>query len=298
MSLELLYEELSAMNRMIKNVHYTNLSSLEGILSSKKIYGSIYEYSTNKGKSELATLRRSIDKELSNSRRGENSNRYRIKLEKLSGSAGDVKIYLFTDRILAYVRGVRKTPISEYGIETLNKYKDSVKSLYKASNKKISEEQFFNEFKKVAKEIGNYLDKTEPRGRSISFINETPEFNSIFNTFLNKYEVEIKKYHSFFAREIGTYILKLKRGYYQREGEERLQFNDTERGIPIDPRLMRIRFVGLDMLKDGENPNDIFDDPKDIIKLIKANNSVFMKDEMYYKVMKALARKEGEHELE
>ena len=61
---------------------------------------------------------------------------------------------------------------------------------------------------------------------------------------------------------------------------------------------MRIRFVGLDMLKDGENPNDIFDDPKDIIKLIKANNSVFMKDEMYYKVMKALARKEGEYELE
>ena len=203
-------------------VHRTDIYGLYGILSSKKLKGSIYSYSIENGKEELCVLRKSVDSIVKRNQK---------RIEELSGgAAGGIKIYLYPKRITSSVRGTRIKPISEY-----NRVDMKEKEKYLT---KLLKNCIINDKKTIKKVLEDFFKSADWKENS----KRTKDFYSYFyNKYINKNLVNedqikylLSSYFSF------SQTLKKNSGTKNREGEERISFR-KENKIPLNKLLMRIR---------------------------------------------------------
>lgn len=285
-------------------VHHTNLNGLAGILSSRKILPGVYYTSvksnTNIKDRELATLRRSTDRELTALKR-KNRSKYLNKMDSLTENSHGVKIYLFNKEITARLRGVRKRPISEFGKQDRESLKNFIDELYgrlKVENKKIDISDLFSFYKEINKEISSIHAK-DPK----SFISVTKreDYSSeVFKRLTNKYGYKVTtKDDGYYSDEVfndnvvSKLITMVKDVHKTREGEERFTFNsDKVKGIPVNKRFMKIR-ITEDFTKDDieyyidEGLLEEYELKSLAINMIRYRD-VFIIDEKFRKLEKAL----------
>lgn len=296
--LELLYEALKDMAKDTDTVHYTDLYGLIGILRDGKLKAQNYRDKAKENTVEVAALRRSRDKPLQALSKKDPS-AYADKMSELSSNIGFVKIYLHSNRIKSGVRGVKKSPISEFYKFNVREFNESSEELIKIFDKcdvEITKEKL--------KEI---VKKGLERIVSVKGIDKV-------NDFIRKdYNEEIKKvYHAYGLKIINADKHNMFETYFQnlfnqgrylfysqtmgKEAEERFSFSKkagkdlNNVGIPVNPLYMKIRII---------SPSDWFE-KEDVIaedfikelKKLKTNigkyEDVFLKDKNFFKFKKEL----------
>jgi len=282
--LEQLYEELKDMNKSPLNVHWTNPIGLLGMLDSGFIKGDPYEDDTTLApkKGEVATIRRSEDKRISSLRGREKE--YKDSLLGLSSSINGVKIYLFTDRIKSAVRGVKKYPISEYGVRERSIVKKSTDMLYEFytdfSKGNIDKKEFSKVFSRKVDEFAREVAKK----KKPTFSNE--ELNKVIAYLNKKFGVEKEMFKGYRdSLEKAIFASDGLSSGKTREGEERFTYdNEKSKGIPMKPEFMKIRFMNvLDNYKSHY---------KKLAQYMKLDEKMFVKDKNYTKIME-IANEEG-----
>ena len=278
---EYLCEELKDIPTDRRNYHYTNFPALIEILKSGQLLGNNYYTKSDKGdddrKSELSTIRDSGMKRLEKSE---------YVAGDLSSNIDGVKFTLYTDRILAGVRGAKLSKIAEFP------------------------KQFLDNTKWIKYEYKRRHGETFPTNRELKDKN----FNSLW--YAEKVEKDKTKVQD--AKNlIDQYITNMKaasdRQRDSREQEERF-VHDLRRGIPLDPRFMKIEIIKRPRQcywEDRYEPN-LFKNPKDYTEenkktanawrkvynmaskdldlLLKTSPELLVRNEIYGKLVSELKR--------
>lgn len=205
-----LLEELSDIPAVGKNIHYTNIEALYYIMKDGKIKGMVYNIASNKAvkdnKKEIATIRSSATYEVENSNKDFN----------LSDNIDNVKITLFTDRILAGVRNAKVDTIAEYPKTNIN-HSERIR-------KGIKEKFGITLPKDVSKYINRKTGELD-LSPELFTSNKDPMFVMHFKYWKGAKESEFKE------TENGS----------KKEKEERIVVGKN--GIPLDPRFLQIEFI-------------------------------------------------------
>jgi hypothetical protein len=225
--IKILKEELKDIPTTKKLYHRTNIENLMGIIEDGHLLGS-KDYASEKeyyDKDEISTARKSTFSSLDAIKKT-NKKKFEIEIYNLSDNIGNVEFILFENRIIGshLTRGIRKRPIAEIPIDSIDTIKEIIDNILKKDpNKKKQMEKDFINIKKLEEE------------NIISII--------------KKYRPEIEDIKDFFEKEI--YYLKnalknLKKYLINREGEERL-YSEKKIKIPLHKDLMKIKFLeGID----------------------------------------------------
>jgi len=221
-TLSYLKEELTDIPASVDNIHYTTIEHLFRILDTGKLIGGKYHISTFKSKKrgipELCTVRSSRAKELDSKDRSTLSD----------NASGPVKIYLFTNRILSSVRGIKKAPIAELPIASKNNI-DHYKSLFK--------ENFGIDCPVIAtREDSVKISYFPERREGDKYQEET--YDKIMDA-LKKIKLDKDSKAERIAIYLNNAICDNFADLKNRESEERFVFNASN-GIPIKPELMKI----------------------------------------------------------
>lgn len=321
MKLDYLFKNLTEeMALRSEVVHHTSLEALAGILESGMLRPNIYPVSSRSGiiggdrkDYELATLRRSVDRNISSikklkkfkGRGSEGEETYREKLGDLTENSGDIKIYLFNRTITSKLRGVSKKPISEYGKENEILVNGAIFKLYRVMKtykdvEKRKVEKFLNDYRKDIAEI--YNARIRPWDRAERIENSRKQyFEELVSVFDFKGEEDkIKESYENLSREITNAERSFKKG--TREGEERIIFKDKKTGgVPVSPEYMKIRIITKFTVKDFIKMRDLIGLDfsvrglrKNLIKYKKA----FLVDENYTSLLDAINKFMKEEEWE
>ena len=212
--LSYLKEELKDIPAKADNIHYTNLENLYYILQSGLKGQDYYHIKTDRTKPddfELATVRGSHN--LSNTeKRSLSSNVDR----------GGVKINLYTDRILASLRGARKAPIAE-----LPKQRETFL--------KRDKEYFKRKF-------GFDIPELFERGK-VYFTNDSDRLtdeDKIKDWLKKSQPAKLAQYKGGIVDEIYHYNRSLFNLQHELENREREERFLLKKSIPMDPNLIEI----------------------------------------------------------
>lgn len=285
----LLSEELKDINKYPHNIHYTNEDSLVSILMDGYLKGSSYSFTLNKNRTEISTLRRSEDKRLK-ALKNKDSNKYYEKMKDLSENIGNVKIYLFSERIKSGVRGIRKYPIAEFNVSDIKLLNEYITNLYKIfkieeNNEGVKYEDFKKDFKSF---ITNIIveKKLKPDNKKDPKNDEVLNEIGIFLSEKYKIPQNLSGNFRFSILSILRILIRLKNLESQREAEERFYYDSGKRveGIPVKKEFMKIRFLTYD--------RDRMEQYREIYPYMVGNkNSVFLKDKIFYKILQETEKK-------
>ncbi len=278
---ELLKEELKDISKYPHNIHYTNLSSLIEILKTGYLRGNRYMYSANTGKEEVATLRRGEDKTMGVLKR-KNEKEHADKMSSLSRNIGDVKIYLFTDRIKAGARGISIKPVAELNIATSDHIDHYLKEIYK-KNLGLKDNPKFEDFcNKVLEIIKKQISINEELSQVPPELLMDKEFDKEMFGYLKSFGVSEERYHraKYTMEKLFPLVMKVSKKYkYSREAEERFAYDKKKsKGIPVKPEFMKIRITDF-----NEEHSEKY---KKIAVYMKANPSLFMRGTIFDKIVK------------
>ena len=256
--LNILQEELKDIPIKEKLYHRTNLKNLIKIIKSGHIKGSeTYGKERDKrGQSEIASARKSTFSSI-DSLRKKDPKGFKLRMLGLSDRVGAVEIVLFKDRVVGshLTRGIKKRPISEFPVLALKTLDFELENYYK---NKTTE-------KKVKKEL----------------LKLKPPFNDVKKV-LNKYPFKkVLKYDLIVIDEIVRALKDIYKYSKEREGEERF-YKKSEIKIPLDDRLMKIRFLPISKKEVIFLTREEIDE---LQKLIKKNKDLFIKNEALEKMM-------------
>lgn len=250
-------------------VHHTNLFSLFNILNSEYLLPSSYTVNAFNNKTdimgsdvrEIAVLRRSIDRYI----KSLNPAKQVSKLSDLTVNARGVKIYLFSDKILSSLRGVRRKPISEIAkanMADLEKFITLAYNNIKKIDNTIERKSVSAIVKKYGKLISPHLDGLSKR--QIEIIGDNNNFFEMYYDKMAKdlnLKLDTKEKRDLFISYIHVPIkidiIINKNLHLDREGEERFKISKKgSAGIPVNKKYMKIR-ITIDFTK--EDIEDIYD---------------------------------------
>lgn len=277
-----IFEELKDIDKTPLNIHWTNPHNLYGILKDGYIKGNKYNTSlSDYSKSEVATLRRSIDKGFTNLQRNRTS--FEAGVSKLSGNIEGIKIYLFTNRIKSAVKSVKKYPIAELSLMDIKAFERQVRYVYDNIFKGEEDPLPFKEFTEFFKKNGNKVlknidDDTDIRRNRVII-------DRMNNRILKKYGVDPSESETadWYVRLALVSLVKMRK--IKREGEERFSYDEEKtKGIPVKPEFMKIRFMKVDERK--------VNDYMKLAPYMKQNKNLFIIDRNYQKILDIVG-KEG-----
>ena len=261
-------EEIKDISTERKNYHYTNFPALIEILKSGQLIGNGYYTKTKIGKlnddsTEIATVRDSGVKRLEKSE---------YVARNLSYNIDGIKFTLYTDRILAGVRGIRLSPISELSRQLLY-IKEDYKKMFGGKGSFPSEKELkdknFNSLEYVTKNIKDKSKIQDAKNIIDQYIKNTE--------LIKKSQIE------------------------NREKEERFIHTYNNGGIPLDPKFMKIEimkfprrefwenryepdlFSHTSVTKAWENVHDLASSDLDI--LLKSSPNLLVRNEMFKKII-------------
>lgn len=269
-------EEMKDINKFPFNVHHTNVESMAAIMKSGFLRGSDYgEIGTlHSGDREIATLRRSEDKNIA-SYRDSNPNAYKSKMRNLSMEIEDVKIYLYTDRIKAGARGIKKYPIAELNIYNEKRIRMFLTFLYTDLNAKKNGTPF-NEFsKKLTDKIVSLMEMYEDGDRKIMSNQKLRDAISSWLRKEFKFKEEKSKDINFKFYDLFNSVAAQQNRLKNREGEERFRYKKDKDGIPVKPEFMKVRFL--------EFNKDYLKFYKEIFRYAK-DEKIFFKDKVFKQI--------------
>lgn len=287
--LEFLLEELKEMKKQADFVHHTNIVALYLILKSGYLETNLYDDSISARKDnelEIAVLRRSFDKALSAIKR-RSEEEFNRKMSDLSARINGVKIYLYSNRILTSVRGIKKNPISEFNIRHKREFEEGMGRFYRKYNTddKYTKKDFSRFMENLIKDkIKN--SKSMKQKEAIKKASNDDYFFPEMLSFLKNFELlkeaektSIIKY-DLMRCIIACYYSNLP-GTIGREGEERFRLKDSSNGIPVNRNYMRIR-IYKEFSDEDLNyflKND--DERKDFAQMLDKYKSIFLVDKNF-----------------
>lgn len=282
---DLLTEELKDIDKFPHNVHYTNEERLVYILEDGYLKGSIYDF-TLKKRTEISTLRRSEDRRIKALKK-KDPEKHREKMNELSENIGNVKIYLFTDRIKSGARGIKKYPIAEFNVASRNFINEYFIKLYErfsiySSNEDVEPEDFQ---KDVENFINNILKNKKEKLETKKSFKEDEDIKKLKEYLNKKYKVENDVFDNslFFVHNIFNSLVKLKNLHSQRESEERFYYSHKKsKGIPVKKEFMKIRFLMFD--------NFEIDNYEKLYSYMIKRPELFVKDRVFDRIIKELNR--------
>lgn len=305
-------EELKDINPVVKNVHYTDLFGLYGILNNGILKGQDYWYKASDKKNsdfEIASIRNTSQYKYDNASD-------EVKKE-LSSSVSFIKINLFTDRIKSGVRGASVKPIAEIPKRYLEIDKKERRAIEDSIDWFLVSKQIILPADMTKK---MFIDGAMEILRKKDLFPDFKYFrDDIFDVGIKAFSIiakQLRKDGSIkvnLRKDGNTKELLLKILDYNRESannfnhirnretEERIVVNNKRTGIPVNSKFMNIKilnFTDEKFKKDVKYLNREWDDDNldrkkgigEFIQLIEeyARENVIVKDENYYRLISML----------